>query len=117
MSLNSGLVVTGQNMGQGNITASGETVSTATRLLALAEAGQIVTTEETYKSIQDYVSTSSLGDRKPPGKPGPVKVYELTERRQHRSRLEASARRGLTRFVGRTRELGTLKDRFAEARE
>jgi class 3 adenylate cyclase/tetratricopeptide (TPR) repeat protein len=117
MSLNSGLVVTGQNMGKGNVTASGEAVSTATRLLSLADAGQIVVSEETCKSIQDYFSISPLGERKLPGKAAPVKLYELTERRQHRSRLEASAQRGLTRFVGRTRELGTLKDRFAEARE
>jgi hypothetical protein len=47
---------------------------------------------------------------------GPVEVYELTGPGPARSRLRASATRGLTRFVGRTTEMAHLIGAMGRAR-
>ena len=45
----------------------------------------------------------------------PVEVYELTGAGSARTRLQAAAARGLTRFVGRQRELEVLTEALASA--
>ena len=45
----------------------------------------------------------------------PVEVYEVTGAGMVRSRLQAAAARGLTRFVGRQPELETLQQALAQA--
>ena len=48
------------------------------------------------------------------GLPEPVEVYELSRAGPVRTRLQASAARGLTRFVGRDTELDTaLAERWS----
>ena len=50
------------------------------------------------------------------GLPGPVEVYELTGAIPGRSRVQAAAARGLTRFVGREGELEQLAQALDRAR-
>src|SRR5262249_54116581 len=47
----------------------------------------------------------------------PMDVFELTGAGAARTRLEAAARRGLTRFVGRAVELGQLQEALDRARQ
>ena len=50
------------------------------------------------------------------GKEEPVKAYRLTKPSEIETRIAASAAKGLTRFVGRRREIETLKEAFDKAR-
>jgi len=50
------------------------------------------------------------------GKEDPIEAYELLEATQVATRLEAAIVRGLTRFVGRDKEMATLKEAFDKAK-
>ena len=52
-----------------------------------------------------FAEVTPLGPVPVKGLAGPIEVFELTGAGAARTRLEAAARRGLTRFVGRTVEL------------
>jgi AAA ATPase domain len=49
------------------------------------------------------------------GLPEPIAVYELRQAGPVRTRLQAAAARGLTRFVGRDRELDQLRQALSRA--
>src|SRR5262249_34351404 len=89
-------------------TAVGQTTHLAGRMEQIAKPGSALATGETLKLAEGYVKV------RPPGAvPGkvletPTQVYELIEPVPTRSRLQAAAARGLTRFVGRDSELQQL---------
>ncbi len=68
----------------------------------------ILVTQETLGLAEGYVIVQPLGRRPVKGLEAPVQVYELTGASTTRSRLQAAAGRGLTRFVGRDGELQQL---------
>src|SRR5262249_44510790 len=61
------------------------------------------------------VEVTSLGPVPVKGLGAPVEVFELVGAGTARTRLEAAARRGLTRFVGRSTELEQLRDALDQA--
>ncbi len=75
----------------------------------LADPGAIVITPETLALAEGYVEVKSLGPVLVKGLAEPVEVYEVTGAGPVRTRLQASSRRGLTRFVGRDAELEQLR--------
>ena len=96
--LNTGLVVVGR-IGDDltmEYTAMGDTVNLASRLQSMAAPGTIHVAESTYSLTEGY---QLLG-------PG-----------QAKTRLGASVVRGLTPFVGRTKELGHLADCYEQAKK
>ena len=90
-------------------TAVGQTVHLAARMEQLADPGSIVITPDTLALAESYVEVTSLGPVPVKGLADPVEVYEVTGAGSARSRLQAGARRGLTRFVGRDAELEQLR--------
>src|SRR6185503_4934388 len=90
-------------------TAVGQTTHLAARMEQLADPGAIVLTPETLALAEGYVEVKSLGPVPIKGLGEPVEVFELVGAGAARTRLEAAARRGLTRFVGRTAELEQLR--------
>jgi class 3 adenylate cyclase len=90
-------------------TAVGQTTHLAARMEQLADPGAIVITPETLGLVEGYVEVKSLGPVPVKGLAEPVEVYEVTGAGPARTRLEATARRGLTRFVGRDGELEHLR--------
>ena len=90
-------------------TAVGQTTHLAARMEQLADPGAIVITPETLALAEGYVEVKSLGPVPVKGLADPVEVYEVTGAGPARTRLQAAARRGLTRFVGRDAELGQLR--------
>jgi predicted ATPase len=74
----------------------------------LARPGSILLAPETLALAGDYIVVQSLGARPVRGLEMPVQVYELTGASTTRSRLQAAAGRGLSRFVGRDGELQQL---------
>jgi class 3 adenylate cyclase/tetratricopeptide (TPR) repeat protein len=90
-------------------TAVGQTTHLAARMEQLADPGSILLSPATLDLTEGYVEVKSIGPLPVKGLPEPVEVYELLGARSVRSRLHASAARGLTRFVGRETELGQLR--------
>jgi class 3 adenylate cyclase/tetratricopeptide (TPR) repeat protein len=97
-------------------TAVGQTTHLASRMEQLADPGSILLTAGTLALVEGFVQVRPLGPTPVKGLAGPVEVYELTGAVLARSRLRASAARGLTRFVGRTTELARLVDAMERAR-
>ncbi len=76
-------------------------------------------TAETLRLVEGFVQVTPLGPVPMKGLGEPVEVFELIGAGAGRTRLEAAARRGLTRFVGRDAELEQLRralDRASEGR-
>ncbi len=115
--LNTGLTVVGVARDSLQYTAMGDTVNLASKILGIAEPGQVLISEETCKATKDYFVTHPLGERMLPGKTEPVGVYHVIRASEARTRLDAGAQKGLTPFVGRARELALLQERFAAARD
>src|SRR6059036_1062283 len=90
-------------------TAVGQTTHLAARMEQLADPGAIVITPETLALAEGYVAVKSLGPVPVKGLAEAVEVFEVTGAGPARTRLQASARRGLTRFVGRDAELDQLR--------
>jgi class 3 adenylate cyclase/tetratricopeptide (TPR) repeat protein len=114
MSLSSGLAIAGTAAREQP--PAGDVVDLGAQILNTAQPGQIVMTDATCKVIKDYFLVRDLRGRRLPGRSAPVEVYELAGARQVRTRLEAGLDRGLTPYVGRSKELALLRERLADAR-
>jgi class 3 adenylate cyclase/tetratricopeptide (TPR) repeat protein len=89
-------------------TAVGRTTHLAARMEQMAMPGSILITPGVLELAEGYVQVKPLGPVAIKGLPRPVEVYEVTGAGPVRTRLQAAAARGLTRFVGRDRELDQL---------
>jgi class 3 adenylate cyclase len=89
-------------------TAVGQTTHLAARMEQIAKPGSALITGATLNLAEGYVQVRPLGAVPVKGLEAPTPIYELTGTIPARSRLQASASRGLTRFVGRDRELEQL---------
>jgi tetratricopeptide (TPR) repeat protein len=96
-------------------TAVGQTTHLAARMEQMAKPGSVLVTGDTLKLAEGYVQVRRLGPITVKGLENPTAVYELTGVGPARSRLQASAARGLTRFVGRERELQQLAQALEHA--
>src|SRR5215472_13906362 len=90
-------------------TAVGETTHLAARMEQFASPGSILLTPSTLELVEGFVAVKPLGPVPVKGLADAVEVYEVTGAGAARTRLEAAARRGLTRFVGRGAELEQLR--------
>src|SRR4029434_391828 len=88
--------------------AVGQTTHLAARMEQMAKPGSALVTGDTLKLAEGFVQVKPLGAVPVKGLDIPVPVYELTGIVPARSRLQARAGRGLTRFVGRDTELRQL---------
>ena len=116
--LNSGEVVV-RSIGSDlrmDYTAVGQTTHLAARMEQLARPGTTLLTAETLTLAEGYVEVKSLGRVPVKGLAEPVETYELVRATPVRSRLQALAVRGLTRFVGRDAELESLRHALERAR-
>jgi class 3 adenylate cyclase/tetratricopeptide (TPR) repeat protein len=109
--LNSGEVVV-RSIGSDlrmDYTAVGQTTHLAARMEQLATPGTVRLTGETVRLAEGYVEVRSLGPIPVKGLADPVEIFDLTGAGQARTRLQAAALRGLTRFVGRDAEVEHLR--------
>src|SRR5262249_34004362 len=98
-------------------TPIGHSTSVAARMQALAPTGSIAITEQTRKLCEGYFSFKILGPTRIKGVSDPVNVIEVTGLGALRTRLQVSAQRGLTKFVGRQAELEQMKRALELARQ
>ncbi len=96
-------------------TAVGQTTNVAARLEQMAMPGSILISPETLKLAEGYVVVTPLGARRVKGLDAPLELFEVIGAGTVRSRLQAAAARGLTRFVGRATELEQLGDALDSA--
>jgi class 3 adenylate cyclase len=89
--------------------AVGPTTHLAARMEQLAAPGTVQLAPATLALAEGRVQVRSLGPVPVKGLPAPIEVFELLGAGQSRTRLQAAAARGLTRFVGRQAELETLR--------
>jgi hypothetical protein len=109
--LNSGEVVVraiGSDL-RTDYTAVGETTHLAARMEQLASPGAVLIAPATFDLVEGFVAARPLGPVSVRGRREPVEVYEVSGIGPARSRLQAAARRGLTRFVGRDVEIEVLR--------
>jgi len=112
--LNSGPVVVG-SIGDDlrmDYTAQGDTSNLAARMESIARKGTIWVTRHIYRQTKEFFEFESLGVIQVKGKEKPVEAYQLLRPTQVQTRIAASTVKGLIRFVGRGREMETLKEAF-----
>jgi predicted ATPase len=116
--LNSGEVVVGAigNDLKMDYTAIGQTVHLASRMEQMAMPGSIMITNDTLRLAEGYVQVKSLGPVNVKGMNESIEAHEVTGAGPVRSRLQAAAARGFTRFVGRALEFAALCQALDKAR-
>ena len=102
--------------GQVEYTPIGHTANLASRMQTLAMPGSVVVSENSRKLIEGYFALKPLGPTKVKGVSEPVNVYEVIGLGPLRTRLQRSAGRGLTKFVGREREMEATRNASELAR-
>jgi len=96
-------------------TAVGQTTHLASRMEQLATPGSIRITADTLALAEGYVTVKPLGPVPVRGLREPVEIYELAGPGVARTRFEAAAGRGLSRFVGRDTEMEQLRGALGKA--
>jgi class 3 adenylate cyclase/tetratricopeptide (TPR) repeat protein len=96
-------------------TAVGQTTHLAARMEQMATPGTILLAPATLQLAEGYVQVAARGPVAVKGLPDPVEVYELAGVSAVRSRLQAAAERGLSRFVGRDAEVEQLRRALEQA--
>ena len=97
-------------------TPIGHSISLAARLQTLAAPGSVVIGESVQKFVEGYFQLKALGASRIKGVSEPVEVFEVTGLGPLRTRLQRAAGRGLTKFVGREREMEALKHAAEQAK-
>ena len=95
--------------GHAEYTPIGHTTNLASRMQTVAATGTIAATEDTRKLCEGYFTFRAMGPTRVKGVSEAVNVHEVTGLGPLRTRLQASARRGLSKFVGREAELAQMK--------
>jgi class 3 adenylate cyclase/tetratricopeptide (TPR) repeat protein len=116
--LNSGPVIVG-SVGTDlkmEYTAVGDTVNLASRMQTMAEPGGTLVAPDTYRMAKDFFEFQPVGKLKVKGKEEPIEAYQLLQATEVATRIEAAVIRGLTRFVGRDREIATLREAWEKAK-
>ncbi len=91
------------------------TANLAARLQTVAGAGSIAVSESLRRQCEGYFTFRELGPVEVKGISEPLTVHEVTGVGPMRTHFELSARRGLTRFVGREHEIAAMQRALAQA--
>ena len=97
-------------------TAIGDTVNLASRMESMATPRKVLVSADTHKMARDFFRFKPLGKVSVKGKEELVEVYELVEAGEVETRFEAAVAKGLTKFVGREKEITNLEEAFEKAK-
>jgi class 3 adenylate cyclase len=95
--------------GHTEYTPVGHAANLAARMQTVAPAGGIVISGDTRHLVEGYFELRDLGPAEVKGISEPINVYEVVGAGPVRGHFELAARRGLTKFVGREREVAEMK--------
>jgi class 3 adenylate cyclase len=101
--------------GHAEYTPIGHTANLASRMQAISPTGSVAITEQTHRLVEGFFQLKALGPTRVKGLTDPINVYEVIGLGPLRTRLQRAAARGLTRFVGRDREMEALRHALAQA--
>src|SRR5438132_14203612 len=94
--------------GHTEYTPVGHVTNLAARMQTAAPEGSIAASEATRRLCEGYFEFRALGPTAVKGLNAPVEVYEVVRAGPLRTRFPLAAARGLTRFVGREREMAAM---------
>ena len=116
--VNTGEVVvrTIETGGHTEYTPVGHVTNLAARMQTAAPAGSIAVSDATQRLCEGYFEFRALGPTAIKGLDAPVEVYEVVRAGPLRTHFQLAARRGLTRFVGREREMAVMASVLDQAR-
>ena len=116
--VNTGEVVvrTIETGGHTEYTPVGHVTNLAARMQTAAPAGSIAASEATQRLCEGYFEFRALGPTAVKGLNAPVEVYEVVRAGPLRTHFQLAARRGLTQFVGREREMAAMAGALEQAR-
>jgi class 3 adenylate cyclase/tetratricopeptide (TPR) repeat protein len=107
--IHAGLVLTQEgDIERGRVDVVGEVVNTAARLCGLAGAGELLASEDSLGPHAQLFEASARRRAALRGRSEPLDVLRIGERRHAARRIDASARRGVVPFVGRSAALQWL---------
>jgi predicted ATPase/class 3 adenylate cyclase/DNA-binding winged helix-turn-helix (wHTH) protein len=115
MGLHTGQVIVG-TIGEHDrvlYTAVGDTIIQVARMQQAAAPGTIQLTETTARLVAGYFQCNETGQVDLGADTTPVRVYQVVGELGPRTRLDVARTHGLTRLVGRERELALLHDCLA----
>jgi len=93
----------------------GETPNLAARLQTLAGPGEVIVGAQTFELVKGYFDIDDLGEQDLKGISHQQLAYRVRAESGALSRLDASARLGLTPLVGRREEVDILINRWTQA--
>jgi len=93
----------------------GHSTSLAARLQTLATPGSTVISGNMRALVEGYFQLKGLGPTRIKGVSEPIELFEVAGLGPLRTRLQRAAARGLTKFVGREREMDALKHAAEQA--
>jgi class 3 adenylate cyclase len=116
--VNTGEVVvrTIETGGHTEYTPVGHVTNLAARIQTAAPEGSIAASEATRRLCEGYFEFRALGPTAVKGLNASVEVYEVLRAGPLRTHFQLSARRGLTRFVGREREMAGMAGALEQVR-
>jgi class 3 adenylate cyclase/tetratricopeptide (TPR) repeat protein len=117
--INTGEVVVREvHTGGGHVeyTPIGHTTNLAARLQSLARSSSVVVSPVTEKLVAGYFQLKPLGPVQIKGVTEALNLYEVTGLGPLRTRFQRAAGRGLTKFVGRQREIDAMKHAAEQAK-
>jgi tetratricopeptide (TPR) repeat protein len=95
----------------------GDTANIASRVQSAADPDTVIVTPAVNRLVSGLFVVEERGAHQLKGIAEPVELFRIVRLSGARSRLAASAVRGLTPFVGRADEMGLLWNRWKRARE
>ena len=101
--------------GHTEYTPVGHVTNLAARMQTAAPPGSIAASEATQRLCEGYFEFRALGPTAIKGLDAPVEVYEVVRAGPLRTHFQLAARRGLTRFVGREREMAAMAGALEQA--
>ena len=116
--VNTGEVVvrTIETGGHTEYTPVGHVTNLAARMQTAAPTGSIAASEATQRLCEGYFEFRALGPTAVKGLAAPVEVYEVMRAKPLKTHFQLAAQRGLTRFVGRERELAAIAGALEQAK-
>src|SRR5262249_43536767 len=117
MGIHTGLVVIGEMGGAGRQEqlALGETPNIDARIQGVAAPKSLGVSEATYRLVEGYFTSESLGEHTLRGVSQPLNIYRVLGASGVTSRLDIAQTRGLTPLVGRESEVTLLLERWGQA--
>ena len=115
--INTGLVVTGEiDPDKGTHGVSGDALNVASRLSGLAEPGEILVGQATYRGCEGYFTFESLKPTMVKRKQEPVPIYRLLSAKDEPITTRRAS--GLTsELIGRNAELAQVQEAFGRLQE